>query len=169
MCPCQKGNWRLSEVLDLPGGVYVTFEHPSWELIGHTREYLHHFCRLSYGDAGLAERVAMAAHELLENAVKYGNQAEGPVRCTLQRDQNHLRLLVANGANPDQMAALRAELETVNTGDPLEVYLAKMEASLGSDKSQLGLARIRYEGEAQLRIQEDPPMLVLEALFELPN
>jgi len=109
----------------------------------------------------------MTAHELLENAVKYSISQDTPVTCALLMGDGTVGLRVSNWAEPAHKDVLKAQFAEVMDGDPLEVYLAKMQASLGSDHSQLGLARIRYEGEARMALIMDEATVTVEAIFDI--
>ncbi|MDB5096544.1 MAG: hypothetical protein JWM80_965, partial [Cyanobacteria bacterium RYN_339] len=65
---------------------------------------------------------------------------------------------------------LQGVFAMVLEGDPLETYLAMMERSLAEDlPSQLGLARIRYETGAQLRLTVNRGNVLVEADFAIPR
>lgn len=149
-------------------GARITFSPQWWNMIASTRIFVASFCSCSFGDEGFSDRVSMAAHELLENAVKYSSSKESPVECTLDFDEREIRVSVSNDAKPEQLAELQAQFAEIKEGDPLTVYLTKMQASLGSDKSQLGLARIQYEGEARLELTVTGAKVTLDAVFDLP-
>ncbi|MNL88616.1 hypothetical protein D3C87_2184230 [compost metagenome] len=51
----------------------------------------------------------------------------------------------------------------------MEMYIAKMQDSLMSEKNQLGLARIRAEGDAELRLITNDNSVIIEASFKLPE
>jgi hypothetical protein len=140
-----------------------------WNLIASTRIFVQSFCSCSFGDEGLSDRVAMTAHELLENAVKYSSSPDAPVTCDLVLGDNTVGVRVTNHADMAHKAVLETEFALIMDGDPLTVYLAKMQASLGSEHSQLGLARIRYEGEAHLALHCDKGVVTVEAMFDIAS
>ncbi|MBC7542317.1 MAG: hypothetical protein H7338_06265 [Candidatus Sericytochromatia bacterium] len=148
-------------------GASITLSPRWWNLIASTRIFVQSFCSCSFSDEGLSDRVAMTAHELLENAVKYSDTPDRPVTCALLLGDGTVGIRVSNHADPTHADVLRAQFAEVMDGDPLEVYLAKMQASLGSDSSQLGLARIRYEGEARLALLFDQDVVTVEAIFDI--
>ena len=57
-------------------GAQITFSPRWWNLISCTRIFVSSFFGQSIGDADFSDRVAMASHELLENAVKYQRIAQ---------------------------------------------------------------------------------------------
>jgi hypothetical protein len=111
----------------------------------------------------------MAASELLENAVKYASD-EGTKICVEHlKDENKLSLVVENFTYQENIAILRSEIDKINSGDRTEVYLKKMqEAALRTDGgSQLVLARIRYESNANISMQAEGDLVKVTVIFDL--
>lgn len=150
-------------------GASITFSPQWWHLISSTRIFMASFCGQSFGDAELSDRIAMTAHELLENAVKYSATPDSPVNCTMRIEPGRVLVTVENHADPAHLAVLHEEFELINQGDPMEMYINKMQASLESDKSQLGLARIRCEGEAELKLWTEKDSVLVQAIFHVSD
>lgn len=148
-----------------PRTVEIAFGPAWWSVIGTTRHFVEGVCRTAFGPDTDGMRVALAAHELLENAVKYGPGPDAPVRCALSVEPSEIRLAVSNQARPDQVQRLAAHLEAVMDGDPEAMYMRLMEESLERETSGLGLARIRCEAGAGLELAVDGPELTLTARF----
>jgi hypothetical protein len=138
---------------------------PRWKYIAVVRAFIQSFLAVSFADDGRADKIAMAASELLENAVKYAAGEETHVKVSLSSEEKAVEISVSNRASPEAVAGLKAVWASVMTGDPLESYLRMMrEAATRSDgKSQLGLVRIRYEtgGVMSLRTEGDLVTIVL--------
>lgn len=132
---------------------------PRWKYIAVVRAFIQNFLAIGFSDDARADKIAMAASELLENAVKYANGEETRVKVGLSAKNGNVEISVSNKASPEAIAGLRAVWDSAITGDPLESYLRMMrEAATRSDgKSQLGLVRIRYEtgGTMVLRTEGD--------------
>jgi len=100
----------------------------------------------------------MATSELLENAVKYG--ASEDTHCIIQAfpDTGMIIASVTNQASPKGAEEVKALFSKIMSGDPLEAYISQMrESATRTDgKSQLGLARIRYETGAELGLEVTP-------------
>lgn len=139
---------------------------PRWKYIAVVRAFIQSFLAISFSDDSRADKIAMAASELLENAVKYAEGEETRVRVSLSSNSSEVSISVSNKANKEAIDALRAIWGSVMTGDPLEAYLKMMrEAATRSDgKSQLGLVRIRYEtgGAMSLKAEGDVVTIGLE-------
>jgi hypothetical protein len=128
---------------------------PRWKYIAVVRGFVQNFLAVSIASSDLADKVAMAASELLENAVKYANGVETTVRLGVEAHTKLIEISVSNLASPEAIAGLQGLWDKVHQGEPLEAYLNLMrEAATRSDgKSQLGLARIRYETKADMKLE----------------
>jgi hypothetical protein len=101
-------------------------------------------------------RVAMTAHELLENAAKYASDGKARLEVSIKPrgDDAFVRVVVTNNATRehiDQLGACYAEMNA-NT-DAMAHYfsLMRMNAKAGA-LSRLGLARVRAEGEMDIEV-----------------
>lgn len=150
-------------------GASITFSPRWWSMISSTRIFMASFCGHSFGDEDLSDKIAMSAHELLENAVKYSVSPDAPVNCTMRVQEDRVIVSVQNEADPAHFVELETQFAFVVQGDPMEMYIAKMQDSLTSDKSQLGLARIRAEADAELRLITNQRTVTIEASFRLPE
>jgi anti-sigma regulatory factor (Ser/Thr protein kinase) len=110
-------------------------------------------------NADLAWRVAMAAHELLDNARKYSSAEKATVRLELAStdDEPTVTLSVRSRSADAQKEALSKVVSEIATArDAWEFYLAAMQRSLGAgERSGIGLARIRAEGQMRLAVSAD--------------
>jgi hypothetical protein len=107
------------------------------------------------GDPDVVFRVAMTAHELIENAAKYSLGSKALLRVSFQREDNDatITLYLANETTVDHIERLRERINALSGApDPFAYYqrLMRQTARSTSDESGLGLARIRAEGEMSL-------------------
>jgi hypothetical protein len=130
---------------------------PRWKYIAVVRSFIQNFLAVSLQNTTRADQVAMAASELLENAVKYASGEDIQIKMDVITQAEKLRFSVSNSAAPDSVEALKASFAKISQGDPLEAYVAQMkEAATRQDgKSQLGLARIRYETGLAMSLKTD--------------
>lgn len=109
------------------------------------------FCHEYLRDADVISRILLAAHELLENLVKYATEEPVRLELVLERQARgaNIRIITYNRCREDQLAALRRTLEALTQAmDPISYYDEKIRASARQTHgSGLGLARIRAEGE----------------------
>jgi hypothetical protein len=130
---------------------------PRWKYIACARSFIQNFLAISIVDQAKADKIAMAASELLENAVKYASGEDTHISVNVLPKTEKISVRVTNQANPESVDTLRQIYAKINKGNALDAYVSQMkEAALRSDgKSMLGLARIRYEtgGELSLKIE----------------
>ena len=149
-------------------GAQITFSPRWWSLISSTRVFVESFCSCSFDNADFSNRVSLSMHELLENAARYSAASNSPISCAFYIGESKVFAKVTNVAEEDQIATLREEFKSVCQGNPMEIYIAKMQRALTSEKSQLGLARIRYEGQAELLLDIDlEGVVTIEASFDI--
>jgi hypothetical protein len=122
-------------------------------------------------DARNAERLAMIAQELLENAMKYGSSGVdievellvSPVqRSTVQRT---FQVRVSNDAIDTRIALLKKEMARIQQLPPESAFLQSMQLSSKRVPgiTMLGLSRIRFEGKVDLRVDVAPPKVTVSA------
>jgi hypothetical protein len=135
--------------LDLPLNV-------SPAIVSPTRRLIEAKLAPALGDDDAVFRVAMAAHELLENAAKYAS--DGKARLVLevspQGPDAAVRVAVTNNASEENIRNLRMCYAEMNAAaDPMAHYFALMRRNAREGAlSRLGLARIRAEGEMDIAV-----------------
>lgn len=120
-------------------------------------------------DAGW--RAAMAAHELLDNARKYGLDRTTRWRLAIAKaDPGHVLVLsVRSRSTPANLDTIKQLAELVKTTDPDGHYRAALlRATTTHAASGLGLARIRAEGEMALTFTcDDEGYVAVEATMDV--
>jgi hypothetical protein len=101
-------------------------------------------------------RVAMTAHELLENAAKYASDGKARLEVSVQpRGEDAIvRVVVTNNAareHIDQLGTCYAEMSSNQDAMAHYFSLVRINAKAGA-VSRLGLARVRAEGEMDIEI-----------------
>jgi hypothetical protein len=112
--------------------------------------------------------VTLAAHELVENIIKYG--ATGPRSLTVQLDSRNreVRLVTQNEATPTQITKLRSKLDRIcQTSTPEALYDEFIAESADSDESGLGLIRIRAETDMDLSYKIEGNRVRIQATLHL--
>ena len=131
---------------------------PRWKYISPARVFIQNFIAIALSDQAKADSIAMATSELLENAVKYGSSED--THCIVQAypETGVIQASVTNHATEQGAREVKALFDRIMAGDPLESYIMQMrEAATRTDgKSQLGLARIRYETGADVKLDLTP-------------
>jgi len=135
--------------------------------IGPLRSLLSDLCRPHLADPDGLSRLLLAAHELLENIVKYsvGEAAEFHLHLEAKTSGLRVRLRTKNRAAPERMADARWRLDALaRAGDPIAHYDELIRESAGRrDVSGLGLARIPAESEMELYYTTDRDWLIVTA------
>lgn len=127
----------------------------SWKQVVTVRTFIQTFltANLMEGSSTDAGQVAVAAGELLENAVKYAQGDRVEVRLRLSTaSPPELQLTVENDATEQSIASVHALYDQAMAGDALETYLQMMRDSVlrNDGHSRLGLVRIRNESGCRL-------------------
>lgn len=118
-------------------------------------------------DRGLASRLALATHEVLENALSYGN-SETELRIDIEGDEVHLRTW--NHADPTRIAAIKHGIDDLMAApDPEAYYQQQIVVSYQRTDggSGLGLARIRNEADMSLSYEIDRDRVCIRATTKI--
>jgi hypothetical protein len=118
-------------------------------LAGKIANWLIDFCQMTIDDRDTTSRLHMAAHELVENVLKYGSTPEVGLEFELERrnDRQIVRLRTRNTAAPEQLDEVTRRVSELRAApDPVAYYdrLIRSTAPMVG-VSGLGLARIRAE------------------------
>lgn len=150
------------------GYLDITFG-PKWDYIPLTKNFIENFLLVNIVDRKSISKIAMSASELLENAVKFSNR-DG-IRMLIRKlgKKKLIELKVYNFVEKKDAGILVDRIKDMNKSDPLQYYITKMKESVSrkDGKSGLGLARIRYEGEADIicKYLEDNKAVEITARF----
>lgn len=145
---------------------------PKWDYIPLTRVYVENFLQVNMTGKQNIHKIEMAASELLENAVKYSNK-DGIRMIVMKNDStNQIELSVFNFISEENAEKVKSRIEEMNQADPFEYYVARMRKSVKEKKkgsAGLGLARIAYEGGAQISVNhiKDENVMQVKLLFDL--
>jgi hypothetical protein len=125
---------------------------PLWSMVDDVRRLVASFCATACPGSEQEERLALAAHELVQNAFAHGGASDVELEIELDRIADRARLSVSNACDPEQIPVLRALVARVQSHrDPLAGYVEAMRENPEA-RGGLGLSRIRYEGELDLGV-----------------
>lgn len=139
-----------------PGGrpIYLMLRmKPPWVFVDEIRRFVESFCACACPGQQREAQVALAVHELMQNAIP---QAGGEdVDLTLQVDPvaNRIEVAVSNPCSDEQFHDLLARVERLNSEpDALRSYLRAMSEAPSAARGGLGLARVRFEAQLELSV-----------------
>jgi hypothetical protein len=125
-------------------------------LVSVTRRYVHEALGRFVNDGDLVSRVAMAAHELLENAAKYADQSNADLSITLDDvgGERRITLRLSNDASDGHLTRLRHLVSELDgCSDPYLYYLELVRRNAAArSASGVGLARIVVEAQMKLGV-----------------
>ena len=149
----------------------IRFDYrPRVRLIASTRALVTDLCEQLLDDADATSRVAMTAHELMENVAKYSSGGEGSVEVELseRNGQSYVQVCTKNRASAEQRETLQNVIgELRRAVDPIAYYDAVIAKSARSKGSGLGLARIRAEGKMDVDLSIDGDEVTISAQASL--
>ena len=125
------------------------------ELVSIVRRFVSDFYDRTLGDPDATSRVALATHELLENAVKYSRDGRAKVRIDVSGigECVRVRIRTTNRGTPEDAEHIRRTIAEMTSMDANVYYLTLMRRNASrTDGSGLGLARIHAEAEMAMSV-----------------
>ena len=140
----------------------LTFR-PNTALVSVVRRFVSDFYDRLLDDSDATSRVALATHELLENAVKYASDGETRLRVEFDPAAASLTVRTWNRTSAEHLDALRqAFADMEGAGDPLAFYQAAMrKTSKQAEGSGLGLARVLAEAEMSMHLEVEADQVLI--------
>jgi hypothetical protein len=155
------------------GALFELRFQPTVALVSTVRRFVMDFCREVLRDVDASHKLAMATHEMLENAVHYSidRRSELLVQLRSLGAQFVVSIRTKNRATDERLNKVRTALdEVVGADDPNELYarLIQRAAKRRDGGSGLGLGRIRAEADLDLSyaIEGDTLVVTAEGRFQ---
>ena len=142
---------------------------PSLTLVSTVRRFTEQFYARMLDDRALSSRVALATHELLENAVAYATDGETSVRVELEADA--VAVKTWNRAAPARLADLVERIDRLNAAPDPDAYYRQAieETARRTDGSGLGLVRVRAEAEMAVTCEVVDDRVCIQARARLDD
>jgi anti-sigma regulatory factor (Ser/Thr protein kinase) len=135
------------------------------------RRFVEQFSEKIIGDEDAAARIAMTAHELLENAAKYST--DGVARLTIhvehRADRDDVQVILINHGRAEAIQELKAIFDEMSKFTSSFSFYQSLMTRTGKRRagSGLGLGRIMVEGEMRLSLELRNEEVVIRAQTEL--
>jgi hypothetical protein len=133
---------------------------PVWDEIDGAREKCIKFLSDNKLPVEVIDAMTMVLHELLENALKYGNyeQSEARITYSIRRGKKNITVEVTNpihGNDTPHFKTLDKSIQWIRGyQNPFEAYVEKLKEvsvrPLKDKESGFGLVRVAYEGQSIL-------------------
>jgi hypothetical protein len=136
---------------------------PSWVVVDDIRKFVERFCASACPWAEREEQLALATHELVQNAIANAATADIELKLEVDRSRERVHVAVSNHARPDQIDVLRARLhKTQSHANPLDGYVEAMREDPHS-RGGIGLARVRFEAALDLALEVEGEKVTIHA------
>lgn len=150
LCTPLRSRWRNNGLsADFLGEYVITFLPANGDIDSNRHSQIRH-------------AVSYIANELLENAMKYHEQAiDTPIQIHLELSDDRITVSATNAVAGEQARVYREFVERLLTEDPVRLYFERLEASAqehDSEQSGLGLLTMINDHAAQLgwKFEEHP-------------
>jgi hypothetical protein len=145
---------------------------PMLDLVGRVRHFVSDFYTESLGDPEVTSRIAVAAHELLENAVKYASHCFARICIVVAREEDGAKTVTIetqNRALTENLDAVRETLDDLATSpDAMTSYQRLLDrCAKRATGSGLGLGRVLAEADMKLTYEIRQDELTIRAQTRL--
>lgn len=147
----------MTESEDRRGGAPIQLfirMNPPWVFIDEIRRFVESFCACASLGSDREAQVALAVHELMQNAVPHGRGEEVELDLEVDPRADRVAIRVANSGDDAAFTKLQQRVEAMYAEpDALAHYLRTMKEQPTSARGGLGLARVRFEAQLEIRVR----------------
>lgn len=145
---------------------------PDWDAVRAVWESCQGMLERSGLGPDEAYALAMVAQELLENAVKYGAAGADEIWLSLRVEDQDVTVVVRSrvGEDDENVRAFGGAMQRIREcPDPFAAYVERLQQAAvrpyAAGGSELGLARIAFEGRCALDYSLDQGFLAVSAVY----
>jgi anti-sigma regulatory factor (Ser/Thr protein kinase) len=137
---------------------------PPWVFIDEIRRFVESFCACACTAANRESQLALAVHELMQNAVPHSHDEEVDLVLEVDADADRVEVAVTNRCTEHEYRAIHDRVEKMNSEpDALRHYVTAMKESPASVRGGLGLARVRFEAQLELSVSRSTGRVTVHA------
>lgn len=155
----------MSETRDRRQPIYLTMRmKPPWVFIDELRRFVESFCACACPECDREAQMALAVHELMQNAVPHSHDQEVELTLEVEPEADRVVVAVSNSCTDAEYHALSDRIAAMyQEPDALAHYLKAMHETPASTRGGLGLARIRFEAQLDLAVTRSMGRLTVHA------
>ena len=128
--------------------------NPPWVFIDEIRRFVESFCSCAQLGPDREAQIALAVHELMQNAVPHARGQEVELDLEVDPRVGLVTVRVTNECAEEEYANLRTRVEAMyREPDALRDYLRTMKEHPTTARGGLGLARVRFEAQMDIRVR----------------
>lgn len=136
---------------------------PPWVFIDEIRRFVESFCACACPGQDREAQVALAVHELMQNAIPHAQGEEVELVLEVSREADCIAIRVSNRCADEEYEALRDRVDRMNREpDALAHYVKAMRENPGA-RGGLGLARVRFEAQLDISVRREAGRVIVEA------
>ena len=141
---------------------------PPWVFIDELRRFTESFCACACPGQDREAQVALAVHELMQNAVPHSFGEEVELQLEVSRERDIVAIKVSNRCSDEDYERLRERIQKMNDEpDALAHYVKMMRENPANTRGGLGLARVRFEAQLEISVRREAGRVVVEAFGPL--
>jgi anti-sigma regulatory factor (Ser/Thr protein kinase) len=149
--------------------IYLTMRmKPPWVFIDELRRFVESFCACACPGCDREAQMALAVHELMQNAVPHSHGEEVELTLEVEPEVDRVAVSVSNACTDAEFNALADRVQRMNREpDALQHYLRAMKDTPVHTRGGLGLARVRFEAQLELSVSRSWGRLTVHAFGKL--
>ena len=137
---------------------------PPWVFIDEIRRFTESFCACACPGQDREAQVALAVHELMQNALPHAHGDGVELVLEVNREADAIAIRVTNRCSDEDFESLRERIDRMNREpDALAHYVKMMRENPSTTRGGLGLARVRFEAQLELSVHREAGRVTVEA------